>query len=517
MKKTASIFILHLLFFLQVFSQDIQLEYANKITTDGLKEYLSILASEEMEGRKSGTFGQRKAAEYIKKQFRNIGLISPPNLPGYTQYFTFQSTGYIPTSFTIGKNKFQAGADYLPLDDEGNKASGFKASQIIFAGYGITDKHYDDYANKEIVGKIVILFPGEPKENGQFLISGTDQYSKWGKSITEKLILAEEKGAEAVLIINPSDNIFLSSGAAMSKKEEILTRPALPVLRIIPQMLEQIFGKTEAQKIMELHAQENSLMNIRLETSDRIKLNYGLEEIIVTSSNIIGMMEGSDKKHEYVVLSAHYDHMGKEGKDIFYGADDNGSGTSALLEMAESFMAAKNDGNGPRRSIIFVAFSGEEQGLYGSSYFTKVPIISLDSVSVNLNSDMIGRWDSKRNKEYVYVVGDNQLSSELKPLSSKVNKKYTNLKLDYKYNNPKDREMLFYRSDHINFARKGVPVIFFTNGVHADYHQPSDTVDKIDFELLKKRVQFIFLTAWEIANRNKMLKRDLQLRYSSPF
>src|SRR5690606_11196235 len=185
------------------------------------------------------------------------------------------------------------------------------------------------------------------------------------------------------------------------------------------QILEQIFEKTEAQKIMEVQAQTASLSKTTLETNDKIKLNYKNQEMLVTSSNIIGMIEGTDKKHEYVVLSAHYDHMGIEGKNIFYGADDNGSGTSALLQMAESFMQAKKEGNGPRRSILFVAFSGEEQGLYGSSHFTQIPIIPLDSVSVNLNTDMIGRWDTKGNKDYIYVVGDDQLSSELKPLSSK--------------------------------------------------------------------------------------------------
>lgn len=517
MKRTASLFIIYLFLFVQVFSQDIQLGYANRITTEDLKEHLSILASGEMEGRKSGTFGQRKAAEYITKQFREIGLISPPNLPGYTQYFSFQSTGYLPISFKIGKSEFKAGTDYLPLDEESNKESGFKANQIIFAGYGITDKNYNDYENKKIDGKVVVIFPGEPKVNGLFLISGTSNYSKWGKSITEKIILAEEKGATAVLIINPSDNIFLSSGAALPTKEEILNRLALPVLRIVPQMMKQIFGSSETENIMELQEQEAPLNNIPLDKNDKIKMRYGLEEMIVTSSNIIGMIEGSDKKEEYVVMSAHYDHMGKEGRNIFYGADDNGSGTSALLEMAESFMEAKKEGHGPRRSIVFVAFSGEEQGLYGSSYFTEFPIFPLASITVNLNSDMIGRWDSKRSKDYVYVIGDNQLSSELTPLSSEVNEKYTNLVLDYKYNNPRDPERLFYRSDHYNFAKRGVPIIFFTNGVHADYHEPTDTVDKIDFDLLKKRTQFIFLTAWEIANRENMLKRDLLLRQLTPY
>src|SRR5690606_31242750 len=162
MKRTASFLVICLFLLLKGFSQDIQLQYANEITTDDLKEHLTVLASEEMQGRKSGTFGQRAAGEYITKQFRNIGLISPPNLPGYTQYFSFQSTAYIPSSFTIGKNNFQNGVDYLPMENEGNKKNVFKASQIIFAGYGITDQNYDDYSGKNITGKVVVIFPDEP-------------------------------------------------------------------------------------------------------------------------------------------------------------------------------------------------------------------------------------------------------------------------------------------------------------------------------------------------------------------
>src|SRR5690606_31835742 len=168
-------------------------------------------------------------------------------------------------------------------------------------------------------------------------ISGTDQYSKWGKSISEKIILAKEKGAEAVLVINPSENIFLGSPASLPSKEIAPVQLPLPVLRIVPQMLKQFFGETDAQTLLEMHQREAPLRNKNLEISEKTKLTYGLEEVIVTSSNIIGMIEGSDKKQEFVVLSAHYDHMGIEGKNIFFGADDNGSGTSALLEMAESF------------------------------------------------------------------------------------------------------------------------------------------------------------------------------------
>ena len=184
--------------------------------------------------------------------------------------------------------------------------------------------------------------------------------------------------------------------------------------------------------------------------------------------------------------------------------------------MAEAFVKAKAEGNGPRRTIVFMTVSGEEKGLWGSEYYSDNPLFPLEKTTVDLNTDMVGRSDPDRKNgdstNYIYVVGDDKISSDLKIISTSVNKKYINLELDYKYNNPNDKERIYYRSDHYNFARKGVPIIFYYDGMlRPDYHRPSDTIEKINFELMEKRVRFIFLTAWEIANRDNMLKRDMPL------
>jgi len=234
-----------------------------------------------------------------------------------------------------------------------------------------------------------------------------------------------------------------------------------------------------------------------------------------SSSNVIGYIEGSDLKNEYVFLTAHYDHLGKKGNVIYYGADDDGSGTASVIEMARAFAKAKANGFGPRRTLVFMTVSGEEEGLWGSEYYSDHPAFSLDSTDVDLNTDMIGRIDPGRNygdsMNYVYVIGNDKLSTDLDPISIAINKKYTKLELDYKFNSPDDPERIYYRSDHYNFAKKGVPILFFFDGIHKDYHKPTDTVDKINFDLMEKRARFIFLTAWDIANRDKMLKRDLAL------
>jgi len=233
------------------------------------------------------------------------------------------------------------------------------------------------------------------------------------------------------------------------------------------------------------------------------------------ASDVLGFLPGTDLKDQIVVISAHMDHLGKRNGEIYYGADDDGSGTVSVLELASAFAKARDAGKGPRRSILFLANSGEEEGLWGSAFYTDHPTYPLDHTTVDLNIDMIGRIDPHRNygdsMNYVYVVGSDKLSTDLKPISEGTNKKYTKLELDYKFDDPKDPERIYYRSDHFNFARKGVPIIFYFDGIHADYHRPTDTPDKIDYDLLAKRGQLVFYTAWDMANRNDMLKRDIPL------
>lgn len=228
------------------------------------------------------------------------------------------------------------------------------------------------------------------------------------------------------------------------------------------------------------------------------------------SENILAYIEGSEKPNEVIVISAHYDHVGKNKEGvIFPGADDDGSGTVAVMELAEAFQIAKKAGNGPKRSILFLHVTGEEHGLLGSSYYAKNPVLPLANTMVDLNIDMIGRDDPEnRGKDYVYVIGSEMLSSELKVINEEANKKTVNLELNYKYDDPKDPMRLYYRSDHYNFAKHGIPVAFYFDGIHEDYHKPTDTPDKIDYDLLEKRTKLIFATAWELANRKDKIVVD---------
>ena len=229
-----------------------------------------------------------------------------------------------------------------------------------------------------------------------------------------------------------------------------------------------------------------------------------------SSENIVAFIEGSEIPEEVIVISAHYDHLGIKGDLIYFGADDNASGTSAVMEIAQAFQEAKKSGYGPRRSILFLNVTGEEQGLLGSKYYASHPIFPLSKTIVNLNIDMIGRIDEKNqdDPEYIYLIGSDRLSKELHKLSASTNKLYTGLNLDYTYNDVNDPSRYYERSDHYNFAKNNIPVIFYFDGMKVDYHKATDTPDKINYDLLVKRTKLIFYTAWEIANREDRITLD---------
>ena len=237
----------------------------------------------------------------------------------------------------------------------------------------------------------------------------------------------------------------------------------------------------------------------------------------IDSYNVLGYIEGSDKANELLVITSHLDHIGVEADgQINNGADDDGSGTVAMMEIAEAFIMAKEDGNGPRRSVLFLHVSAEEKGLLGSKYYTDNPIYPLTNTVANLNIDMIGRVDSLHieQPDYIYLIGSDILSQDLHDVSEKANQDFVGLTIDYRYNDPTTlvyefgrwrENRYYYRSDHYHFIKNNIPAIFYFNGTHKDYHAPTDTVEKINYALLEKRTRLIFHTAWEIVNREERL------------
>jgi len=231
-------------------------------------------------------------------------------------------------------------------------------------------------------------------------------------------------------------------------------------------------------------------------------LNAKYHENLPDSENIWAFIEGSEKPDEIVVVSAHYDHVGIKDNVVYNGADDDGSGTVAILEIAKAFQKAKDEGHGPKRSVLILHVTGEEHGLHGSRFYSENPLFPLAKTVADVNIDMIGRHDEFHNdsSDYIYLIGSDYLSTDLHNICEKANADYTKLKIDYKYNDRADPNRFYYRSDHYNFAKNNIPSVFLFSGTHADYHQPGDDVEKIEFEILTKRTQYAFAIAWELAN-----------------
>lgn len=484
-------------------------DFAKTITSQDLQKHLTIVAGPEMEGRDTPSPGLEKAADYITTQFKNFGLKAGNN-GSFRQTFSLYKDSPAEMMLSFNNKNFVAYTDYAPYFFQNDNVN-YSFNQYAFVGYGIVDGARDDYKGIDVKNKLVVLVNGTP-----------DNYvsSKPGRLspafLRNKINVAEEKGAKAILIVTEKLPPQMNGNARYRPQSQTAVKSSgadTPIFYVN----ENVVIATSGENLETVLSALNSGMAPLGIRDGNIAISYKTNQSQASASNIIGLVEGSDKKDEYVIITAHYDHVGKDAQgNIYYGADDDGSGTVSVIEMAEAFAKAKKAGKGPRRSVIFMTVSGEEKGLWGSEYYASHPLFPLEKTSANLNIDMIGRigeeYQGKADAEnYVYVIGDDKLSTELAPITDLVNTKYTKIKLDRKYNDPNDPERFYYRSDHYNFARNGVPAIFYFNGVHTDYHKPTDTVDKINFELMAKRAQLVFHTAWEMANRDEMVKRDLKL------
>ncbi len=471
--------------------------FAKTITAEDLKKHLYIVASKEMEGRETATEGQRKAAAYIETQFRSVGLL-PGNNGSYQLNYPVYQDSIAQTALEINGHSYEFDKDYSINVSQSNTTE-LRFSEIAFVGNGEVSATQDDYKDLNVRGKVVLMF-------GQTGFVST-------RTVNPRVKTAQEKGAAAVMMISrnfPRHTDLKGNMYLDGFKKSVAPNQFLVSEKIAEAIMASDYANAKAGKI-----------EPKVYASDLL-LSFKKNIIPLQSSDVLGVLEGTDLKDEYVFVTAHYDHLGKRDTVIYYGADDDGSGTVSVLEMAQAFAKAKAAGKGPRRTMVFMTVSGEEKGLLGSQYYTNHPVFPLDKTTVDLNIDMIGRIDATRKQgdstNYVYVVGDDKVSSDLKPISEAMNKKYTRLELDYKFNDPNDRQRIYFRSDHYNFASKGVPIIFYYDGMlGADYHKPTDTPDKISYDLMTKRAQLVFYTAWEMANRDEMLKRDLKLEVPRGF
>ncbi|WP_036384490.1 M28 family peptidase [Muricauda sp. MAR_2010_75] len=478
--------------------------YAQTITQEDLKEHLYTYASDEFEGRETGEPGQKKAVEYLKEQYKALAIPAAKEDGDYFQKVPLEVAKVPEGNININNATFELGEDILAFTQaQGNY------SEVVYLGYGIEADEYSDYEGLDVNGKVVLIKSGEPMSaDGIYVLSGTSKKSAWSnmsEAMEKKATLAMEKGAKGILYWDSLNfprykGYFEFMKTNNSGKMELAENSTDNFIVIL--------NETSAIAFKDDIESDHVPKTISVD----LKLNIASGNDKIDSENVVAFIKGTEKPNEYLVISSHLDHIGVNANgDINNGADDDGSGTVALLEIAEAFKKAVDAGDGPKRSVVFLHVTGEEKGLLGSRYYTDVdPIFPLSQTVANLNIDMIGRIDPKRsgNRNYVYLIGSDKLSTELHNLSEEINAKYANLELDYTYNDENDPNRFYYRSDHYNFAKNNIPIIFYFNGTHADYHRPGDTPDKINYDLLENRTRLIFHTAWEVANRPEKVLVD---------
>ncbi|MEZ4956069.1 MAG: M28 family peptidase [Saprospiraceae bacterium] len=497
--------------------------FAATITAADLKSYLEVLASDEMEGRETGTEGQRKAADFIAAHFEKLGLPTIGDDGSYFQKITFTSekwdNGQI--SININGKKYKHLIDFYAFPSVNPNLENLEANEITFLGYGIDDPKYSDYDGVDVKGKTILIYQNEPvKKNGKSYLTGSENLSSWSTDWRKKLETAYQHGVAMVLIIDAdiignvakNRNTFLSSEMKMGEGGQPEGKYANSIF-ISSTVAKDIVGDKMSSFAKKRDAIKKKGKAFSMAFPNEVNIVQKKEIKQLIGSNVLGYLEGSDPKlkNEVVVVTAHYDHLGKRGNSIYHGADDNGTGTSAVMDIAQAFVEAKNKGEGPRRSVLFMLVSGEEKGLLGSEYYSENPIFPLENTVADVNVDMIGRIDKKHSdSNYIYVIGSNRLSTDLHDINEAANKTFTNLELDYTYNAKDDPNRFYYRSDHYNFAKKGIPSIFFFSGTHADYHRTTDTVDKILFDKMEHIAKLVFYTTWELANRDERIRVNVK-------
>lgn len=521
------------------------LSYQDVITNEYLRTHLAAFSADSMEGRETAMPGQKKAAKYLAEQYEALGLQPVGDNNSYYQNFdlTAERTDSV-VFMTYKMNEDSTQEDVSESVSSKMSTANFVQQygsnqtiqgEIVFAGYGITNQalNINHLEGTDVQGKWVMVFGGTPPQvvGGDTLYTSEQQFARgMFRSLLQQgvagILLIPDGGMEAFKKA-ASEN---SGGFGETENMQLAYRgkqngaPPWSITMVSPQ---------QAAKILDIKTGTEGLENKRAEINQNIAAfeaqnsGYGLtqvpyvHDVELETENVVAYMEGSDPqlKDEVVVLSAHYDHVGigepdSTGDTIYNGANDDGSGTIGVLSAARAFAKAKENGVKPRRSILFLSVSGEEKGLLGSRYYSDHPIFPMEKTVANINTDMIGRVDPEHlesgETDYIYIIGAEIISSDIDSLLKAGNQRAGQLTLDMRYNDLNDPNQFYRRSDHWNFGRFGVPFVFFFNGVHEDYHRPSDEVDKINFDLLRKTARSMYATTVMVANADSAPTVDNQ-------
>jgi len=482
------------------------------ITPARLKDHLEFIASDELEGRDTPSRGLDVATLYVATQLKLWGAVPMGDNGTFFQNVKLsrRATDTDASFITVGNTKFTYG-DGFKRTIQGGTGTG----TLVFVGHGyvVPNKGIDPYAGANLKGKILVALSGRPK--------GTEQSDIRGGGAISPMAMANRAGAAGVIMIPDADyyrNWTTDNGKAISQMtmDTVTTLDGIPGVMAGPALVKQIFAGETISADDLLAGKDVAEKAFSLDPTKTVTLSIKERKEEANVRNVVAAVPGTDErlKQEYVAFGAHIDHVGMAtsgpGDRIFNGADDDGSGTVSILEIAHAYLT----GPRPKRSLLFVWHFGEEKGLWGSDYYTTHPTIDLKNVVTQLNIDMIGRsrpaGDTNpansvlTGPDEIYVVGSTKMSTDLQKTSEKTNADFLKIKFNYKYDDPADRENIFYRSDHYNYARKGVPIIFYFDGVHEDYHRPGDEVSKIDFDKMSRVARTVYATGWNLANaRNR--------------
>lgn len=503
----------------------------NTIAAAQLRDFLTFIASDEMEGRDTPSRGLDTTAKFIAMNLSRWGFKPAGDNGTFLQRIDLRRDRIDSGQTRVEYNgrTLTSGSEYIPAG-----GSGDISGQLVFAGNGwyIKSKNIDAYGELNATGKIAVIF-GTPNVQPRG-VSRADFAGKQGEDWMNPTDYARKRGVVGIIYVPDFQYLanwernrqrVIERGSTVVAKFQRQSAAPLPSIVVHPEVANAIFAgeKQSASAIFNASYGPGLPPPFALNPEKKVSMNLASTTETIPTQNVVGIWEGSDPvlKDEFVAVGAHYDHVGicSTGPDkICNGADDDGSGTTALLGMADALAKAPTR---PKRSTLFVWHCGEEKGLWGSRYFTEYPTVPLDHVVAQLNIDMIGRSrkdgdTNPKNKELtgphdVYVIGSTMMSTELGEMVDSVNKSYLNLGFDKRYDDPADPNRFFFRSDHFNYARKGIPIIFFFDGVHEDYHQPGDSPDKIDYQKMEQITRTVYMLLWEVSNRASRPKVDKPL------
>lgn len=513
---------------------------ADTITADLLKDYLYYVASDEMEGRDTPSRGLDLTAKFIALNLKRWGFKPAGDEGTFFQKIALRRDviDAEKASVEIGGQKFAYGEDFMRVTGSTN---GAVSAPIVYAGNGwmIKSKNLNPYQGIDVKGKFIAVLGEGMLTSPQFIVplptgvTQADLTGDRGADWADVTTYARRNGAAGVIVL-PSkflqqnwDGVKQFFGGSRTYVEKLAEpqsqsprQPTVPVFLAASSFADALFAG-ESNNPMSGAANAS----FDLKADKKVNVNLAMKPEVVYTQNVVAIWEGGDAKlkNEMVAIGAHYDHVGvrpnAQGEDkIWNGADDDGSGTVAVLAMAEALAKSPKK---PKRSILLVWHAGEEKGLWGSEYFNKFPTVDIKAVTAQLNIDMIGRSRktddaNPKNKDLsgeseVYVIGSEMMSSKLGEVTKSVNNAFLKLNYNYKYDDPKDENRFFFRSDHFNYAVNGIPIVFWFDGVHEDYHGANDEADRIDYTKMERISRTIFLTMWELADLKERPKVDKQL------